>query len=48
MFQVSTLDFLKMPQTEEGKVDFSKDFFGKQASLTVSGQLEAETFATAF
>ena len=48
MFQVSTLDFLKMPKTEEGKVDFSKDFFGKQASLTVSGQLEAETFATAF
>lgn len=48
MFQVSTLDFLKMPKDKEGNVDFSKDFFGKQASLTVSGQLEAETFATAF
>ena len=48
MFQVSTLDFLKMPQNADGQVDFSKDFFGKQASLTVSGQLEAETFATAF
>ncbi len=48
MFQVSTLDFLNMPKNDEGQVDFSKDFFGKQASLTVSGQLEAETFATAF
>lgn len=48
MFQVSTLDFLKMPKNEDGQVDFSKDFFGKQVSLTVSGQLEAETFATAF
>ena len=37
-----------MPKDKEGKVDYSKDFFGKQASLTVSGQLEAETFATAF
>lgn len=48
MFQVSTLDFLNMPKNEKGEVDYSKDFFGKQASLTVSGQLEAETFATAF
>ncbi|MDD3262581.1 MAG: asparagine--tRNA ligase [Candidatus Absconditabacteria bacterium] len=48
MFQVSTLDSLNIPKDQEGKVDFSKDFFGKQASLTVSGQLEAETFATAF
>jgi len=48
MFQVSTLDFLNMPKNPDGQVDFSKDFFGKQASLTVSWQLEAETFATAF
>jgi len=48
MFQVSTLDFLNMPKTPEGEIDYSKDFFGRQASLTVSGQLEAETFATAF
>lgn len=48
MFQVSTLDFLNIPKNDNGQVDYSKDFFGKQASLTVSGQLEAETFATAF
>jgi asparaginyl-tRNA synthetase len=48
MFKVSTLDFLNMPKTPEGKVDFSKDFFGKEANLTVSGQLNGETFATAF
>ena len=42
MFQVTTLDLEKI---KDGKVDYSKDFFGKQASLTVSGQLEAETFA---
>lgn len=48
MFQISTLDFLKIPKDDTGEVDFSKDFFGKQASLTVSWQLEAETFATAF
>ena len=42
MFQVTTLDLNKI---KDGKVDYSKDFFGKQASLTVSGQLEAETFA---
>jgi asparaginyl-tRNA synthetase len=36
MFRISTLDFLNMPQTEDGKVDYSKDFFGKEASLTVS------------
>ena len=42
MFQVTTLDLNKI---ESGKVDYSKDFFGKQSSLTVSGQLEAETFA---
>jgi asparaginyl-tRNA synthetase len=48
MFQVSTLDFLNMPKNKDGQIDFSKDFFGKQTSLTVSGQLEAETFAMAF
>ena len=45
MFQVTTLDLDKV--AESGKVDYSKDFFGKKASLTVSGQLEAETLATA-
>ena len=48
MFQVTTLDLQNLPKNEEGKPDFSKDFFGKQTSLTVSGQLEGETFATAF
>ena len=46
MFQVTTLDLNKVAST--GKVDYSKDFFGKQANLTVSGQLEAETFALAY
>lgn len=46
MFQVTTLDLDKIAST--GKVDYSKDFFGKQASLTVSGQLEAETWALAY
>lgn len=48
MFRVSTLDFDELPRTEEGAVDFSRDFFGKIAGLTVSGQLEAEAFAQAF
>lgn len=48
MFQVTTLDLNNVPRTEEGDVDYSKDFFGKKANLTVSGQLEAETFALAF
>ncbi len=48
MFRLSTLDLDKMPKTEDGKVDFSKDFFGKETNLTVSGQLEAEAFAMAF
>jgi asparaginyl-tRNA synthetase len=48
MFQVTTLDFDKTPRTEEGKVDYTKDFFGKKASLTVSGQLQGEAFALAF
>lgn len=48
MFQVTTLDIANPPKTQDGKVDYSKDFFGKQASLTVSGQLNAETYAMAF
>ncbi len=48
MFNVNSLDFDKLPKSEDGKVDFSKDFFGKSAHLTVSGQLNGETFATAF
>ena len=48
MFQVTTLDLNNIPLTEEGKVDFSKDFFGKSTNLTVSGQLNGETFAMAF
>ena len=48
MFQVTTLDLNSIPLTEEGKVDFSKDFFGKSTNLTVSGQLNGETFAMAF
>ncbi|MBO4722380.1 MAG: asparagine--tRNA ligase [Muribaculaceae bacterium] len=47
MFQVTTLDVNDMPRTEDGKVDYSKDFFGKMTSLTVSGQLEGELGATA-
>ena len=46
MFQVTTLDLNRI--AKDGKVDYSKDFFGKMASLTVSGQLQAETFATAY
>lgn len=48
MFRVTTLDMDKPPRAESGKIDYSEDFFGKEASLTVSGQLEAETFALAF
>ena len=48
MFQVTTLDLNNLPMTEDGKVDFSKDFFGKPTNLTVSGQLNGETFAMAF
>jgi len=47
MFQVTTLDMNKLPMAE-GAVDYTKDFFGKPANLTVSGQLEAEIFAMAF
>ena len=42
MFQVTTLDMNNLPKTEDGKVDYSQDFFGKPCSLTVSGQLEGE------
>ena len=48
MFRVTTLDMATPPNTEDGKVDYSKDFFGRETSLTVSGQLEGETFAMAF
>ena len=47
MFQVTTLDVENPPRTEEGKVDYSQDFFGKPTALTVSGQLEGELGATA-
>ena len=48
MFRVTTLDMENPPRTEDGKVDYSQDFFGKPANLTVSGQLSAENFAMAF
>ncbi len=48
MFRVTTLDMENLPKKEDGSVDYSKDFFGKETSLTVSGQLNAETFAQAF
>ncbi len=48
MFNVSTLDHNDLPKTEDGKIDYSKDFFGKPAHLTVSGQLNVETYAFAF
>lgn len=47
MFRVSALPFDNTPRTEEGKVNFKEDFFGKETNLTVSGQLEAETYAMA-
>lgn len=47
MFQVTTMDLNNIPKTEEGKVDYSQDFFGRQTSLTVSGQLEGELGAMA-
>ena len=47
MFQVTTLDLNNVPKTADGKVDYSQDFFGKQAHLTVSGQLNGEMYATA-
>ena len=48
MFRVTTLDLDNLPKTKDGKVDYSKDFFGKETSLTVSGQLQGETFALAY
>ena len=47
MFQVTTLDLKDLPKTEDGAIDYTQDFFGKQTSLTVSGQLEGELGATA-
>ena len=48
MFRVTTLDMQNLPMTEEGRVDYGRDFFGKATNLTVSGQLNGETFAQAF
>ena len=48
MFQVTTLNMNDVPKTEDGEIDYAQDFFGKKAGLTVSGQLNAETFAMAF
>ena len=48
MFQVTTLDMKNPPMTEDGTVDYSQDFFGKETNLTVSGQLNGETYAQAF
>ncbi len=48
MFQVTTLDMKNPPLNEDGTVDYSKDFFGKETNLTVSGQLNGETYAQAF
>ena len=47
MFQVTSLNLTDIPQTQDGNIDFSQDFFGRPTSLTVSGQLEAETYALA-
>jgi asparaginyl-tRNA synthetase len=47
MFRVSTLDLANLPRTPEGKIDFSKDFFGREAFLTVSGQLNVEAYCLA-
>ena len=48
MFQVTTLDLKDVPKNADGSIDYSKDFFGKETNLTVSGQLNGETFAQAF
>ncbi|MGL4988170.1 MAG: asparagine--tRNA ligase [Cetobacterium sp.] len=48
MFRITTLDLNNTPKTAEGKIDFSKDFFGKETNLTVSGQLNGETYCSAF
>ena len=46
--RVTTLDLANTPVDDQGKIDYSKDFFGKETNLTVSGQLNCETFAQAF
>lgn len=48
MFRVTTLDMTNLPMTDEGEVDYSQDFFGKETNLTVSGQLNGEAYAQAF
>ena len=48
MFQVTTLDLMNLPKSENGGIDYAQDFFGKSTNLTVSGQLNGETFAQAF
>lgn len=48
MFNVNSFDLTNVPKTEDGQVDYSKDFFGIPTHLTVSGQLNVETYATAF
>lgn len=48
MFRVSTMDLNNLPKDQDGNVDFSRDFFGRETNLTVSGQLSAETYAMAF
>lgn len=48
MFRVTTLDMENLPMTKEGKIDYTKDFFNKETNLTVSGQLNGETYAMAF
>ncbi|MFI3207766.1 MAG: asparagine--tRNA ligase [Eubacteriales bacterium] len=48
MFHVTTLDMNEVPRNEEGKIDYKQDFFGKETNLTVSGQLNGETYAQAF
>ena len=48
MFRATTLDLEDLPRTEDGQIDYSKDFFGQQTHLTVSGQLDVEPFAQAW
>ena len=48
MFRVTTMDMENLPKQEDGKIDYTQDFFGKESHLTVSGQLDVETFAHAF
>ncbi len=48
MFQVTTMDLNEVPKTKDGAIDFTQDFFGKPTNLTVSGQLNGETYAMAF